>query len=152
MADVPIAMAERPQRRGRALLAGAMLAVLLAAGGFHAARSGLILAPSGAAAPAARIAFVPLPPVVVSLPPGAGASHLRLTAQIEVDPDRVEEVASLTPRLLDVLNGYLRAVDSRDLQSPPALVRLRAQMLRRVQLVAGPGRVRDLLVTEFVMN
>ena len=56
------------------------------------------------------------------------------------------------PRILDVLNTYLRAVEVRDLEEPAALVRLRAQMLRRVQVVTGEGRVRDLLVTEFVMN
>jgi flagellar FliL protein len=31
-------------------------------------------------------------------------------------------------------------------------VRLRGQMLRRVQLVVGDGMVRDLLITEFVLN
>ena len=54
--------------------------------------------------------------------------------------------------ILDVLNGYLRAVEMRELEDPSALVRLRAQMLRRVQIVTGEGRVRDLLVTEFVIN
>ncbi|MBC7156526.1 MAG: flagellar basal body protein FliL, partial [Rhodobacteraceae bacterium] len=39
-----------------------------------------------------------------------------------------------------------------ELLAPAALVRLRAQMLRRVQVVAGAGRVRDLLVNEFVVN
>jgi flagellar FliL protein len=62
------------------------------------------------------------------------------------------EVAMLKPRILDVLNGYLRAVDPAELEDPAALVRLRAQMLRRIQIVTGEGRVRDLLVTEFVMN
>ena len=56
------------------------------------------------------------------------------------------------PRVLDVLNSYLRAVEVSDLEDPSALVRLRAQMLRRVQIVTGEGRVRDLLVTEFVLN
>ena len=56
------------------------------------------------------------------------------------------------PRVLDVLNTYLRAVEVRDLEEPAALARLRAQMLRRVQVVTGEGRVRDLLVTEFVLN
>ena len=58
----------------------------------------------------------------------------------------------LLPRILDVLNGYLRAVETADLENPSALVKLRAQMLRRVQIVTGEGRVRDLLVTEFVLN
>jgi flagellar FliL protein len=29
---------------------------------------------------------------------------------------------------------------------------LRAQMLRRVQIVAGEGRIRDLLIMEFVLS
>ena len=56
------------------------------------------------------------------------------------------------PRVLDTLNTYLRAVDVADLENPAALAKLRAQMLRRVQVVTGEGRVRDLLVTEFVLN
>jgi flagellar FliL protein len=39
-----------------------------------------------------------------------------------------------------------------ELQDPSTLVRIRAHLLRRIQLVAGDGRVRDLLVTEFVLN
>jgi len=31
-------------------------------------------------------------------------------------------------------------------------VRIRAHLLRRIQIVTGEGRVRDLLVTEFVLN
>ena len=49
------------------------------------------------------------------------------------------------PRVLDVLNTYLRAVEVRDLEEPASLARLRAQMLRRIQVVTGEGRVRDLL-------
>lgn len=56
------------------------------------------------------------------------------------------------PRIADVLNTYLRAVEVRDLEAPAATVWLRAQMLRRIQVVAGEGRVRDLLITEFVLN
>ena len=56
------------------------------------------------------------------------------------------------PRIVDVMNGYLRALDAAELENPAALVRLRAQMLRRIQIVTGEGRVRDLLITEFVLN
>ncbi len=51
-----------------------------------------------------------------------------------------------------MLNSYLRAVEVRQLEDPSALLRLRAQMLRRVQIVTGEGRVRDLLISEFVLN
>ena len=57
------------------------------------------------------------------------------------------------PRVLDVLNTYLRAVDvKRPRGRRPRCARLRAQMLRRIQVVTGEGMVRDLLVTEFVLN
>jgi flagellar FliL protein len=56
------------------------------------------------------------------------------------------------PRVIDVLNGYLRAVEPGDFDDPAILGRLRAQMLRRVQIVTGTERVRDLLIMEFVLN
>jgi flagellar FliL protein len=56
------------------------------------------------------------------------------------------------PRIVDVLNTYLRALSLADMEERAALLRLRAQMLRRVQIVAGAGRINDLLVMEFVLN
>ena len=61
-------------------------------------------------------------------------------------------MTQLTPRVMDVLNSYLRAVEVSDLEDPSALIGLRAQMLRRIQLVTGDGRVRDLLIMEFVLS
>jgi flagellar FliL protein len=98
------------------------------------------------------VAFVAMDPIMISLPPGASARHLRFAGQLEVAPEHAAEVAGLMPRVLDVLNTYLRAVEVRDLEEPAALARLRAQMLRRIQVVTGEGRVRDLLVAEFVLN
>jgi len=98
------------------------------------------------------VAFVPLDPLVVSLPAGHNSTHLRFTAQLEVTPGFEAEVEGLKPRIVDVLNGYLRAVDSGDFEDPMVLPRLRAQMLRRIQVVTGEGRVSDLLIMEFVLN
>jgi len=58
----------------------------------------------------------------------------------------------LKPRIVDVLNGYLRAVTFAEMADPNALARLRGQMLRRIQVVTGEGRVKDLLIMEFVLN
>ncbi len=98
------------------------------------------------------IAFVPLDPLVISLAPQVGSRHLRFGAQLEVAADRRAEVELLRPRVADVLNVFLRAVDPRDLEDPAMMEILRAQMLRRIQLVTGPDRVRDLLIVEFVLN
>lgn len=102
--------------------------------------------------PAGAAAFIELPQLVASLGPVSALHHLRFTAQLEVAPERRAAVEALMPRILDVLNTYLRALEPGDVEAQGALIRLRAQMLRRIQLVAGDGSVRDLLVTEFVLN
>ena len=96
--------------------------------------------------------FVEVDPITISLNDSQAAQHLRFRAQLEVSTDFKNEVKASLPRVTDVMNSYLRALELRDLTGPMALVRLRSQMLRRVQVVIGKGRVRDLLVMEFVLN
>jgi flagellar FliL protein len=149
---------EPRQRSKKPLLIGALLALILGGGGFYAAWSGLLFGggghgDEGAAPPALQgIAFVPLETMVVSLGADSGSEHLRFTAQVEVVDAAQADVTLLKPRILDVLNSYLRAIDTASIEDPQAMARLRAQMLRRVQIVTGEGRVRDLLITEFVLN
>ena len=164
--EAALAEAEAPQdaepkkkKSKLPLLIGLVLALALGGGGFYATYSGLLFGAGGedhaaeeTPDPLPDIAFVPIEPVVISLGQGAGKDHLRFTAELEVAKSYAEEVGILMPRILDVLNSYLRAVAISDLEDPSALARLRAQMLRRVQIVTGEVRVRDLLVTEFVLN
>lgn len=98
------------------------------------------------------VAFVPVD--VVTIPLGKAGDHqiLRLGSQLEVPPDRASEVAHLMPRILDVINTYLRAVDVAELGDPSALLRIRVHLLRRIRIVTGDDSVRDLLITEFLLN
>lgn len=98
------------------------------------------------------VAFVQLETLVVSLGSENSGRNLIFTAALEVAPSHLEEVTRLSPRVLDVLNSYLRVVSVSELSDPTSLARLRAQMLRRIQVVTGTGRVRDLLVTQFLVN
>lgn len=146
-----------PKKSKKPLLIGGVLALILGGGGFYATWSGLILGGGGHAdtvevAALPDIAFVPVEPLIVSLGSGGANRHLRFASQIEANGAHVDEVTLLLPRIVDVLNGYLRALDAKVLEDPAALVRIRAQMLRRIQIVTGEGRVRDLLITEFVLN
>lgn len=158
MAEADAPQDAAPKKRSRLpLLLGLVLFLTLGGGGFYAVYSGLILGPAAehaavASDAAPEIAFVPIEPVVISLGQLSDNRHLRFTAQLEVEKATADEVTHLLPRILDVLNGYLRAVEVVELEDPDALVRLRSQMLRRIQIVTGQGRVRDLLVTEFVLN
>ena len=96
--------------------------------------------------------FVEIDPLVVSLGTGQSLAHLRFRGHLEVNTGAEDTVQALMPRVMDVLNGYLRATRPEELTDPTMLIRLRAQMLRRVQLVVGEGVVKDLLVSEFVLN
>lgn len=163
MANAETDMAEAPKKSGKAgLIVGLVLALALGGGGFYAVYSGLILGAkadesqgAGGAGPIEAlppVAFVTLEPLVISVGGAAVNRHLRFRAALEVDPGHEADVSKLIPRVVDVLNSYLRAVEMADLEDPGALIDLRAQMLRRIQLVTGEGRVRDLLIMEFVLN
>ncbi|MFZ1470064.1 MAG: flagellar basal body-associated FliL family protein [Paracoccaceae bacterium] len=161
MADAEAPQDAEPKKKKSKmpLVIGLVLALALGGGGFYATWSGMILGGHAEAlvaeekpGPLPDIAFVPIDPVVVTLGPGSSSKHLKFTSQLEVSKAYADEVTVLMPRILDVLNSYLRAVEVADLEDPSAMARLRAQMLRRVQIVTGEGRVRDLLVTEFVLN
>lgn len=166
MAD-DVAASGKPKRKKGLLvpfLIGIVLAGLGGGGGYWAVTSGPF-GPEGAAgattatddsqaaqpAPVA-VSFIPLETLVISLGPEETSRHLLFTAELEVDPAHAEEVAHLSPRVLDVLNSYLRVISVAELSDPASLGLLRVQMLRRIQIVTGAGRVQDLLVTQFVVN
>ena len=159
MAD-PVDPDAAPHKKSKKpLLIGLMLAIVFGGGGFYATWSGMILgAPkdhesqADGAAALPDLAFVPIEPLVISIGPLAEKRYLRFASQLEVTAPQLADVTLLLPRIVDVLNGYLRALDPARFDDPAALVRMRAQMLRRVQIVTGDGRVRDLLITEFVLN
>lgn len=160
-ADVPT---DKPRKGGMLpLILGIVLAIAGGGAGFFAVQSGILGGGSNDSNETAEypeshtkepliLSFVAIDPLVISLPGRNGRNHLRFAAQLEVPPQYVAEVEAIRPRIIDVLNSYLRAVDIAELEDPTALVRLRGQMLRRVQVVAGEGRVRDLLIMEFVLS
>ena len=164
MTDETVDTEDAPKKASKLpLIIGLVLALAGGGGGFFAVYSGMILGHDSAevveesthaedieALP--DVGYVGLDPFVVSLTEGGGADYLRFRAQLEVPSDHQEEVERVLPRVVDVLNGYLRALSTADIESPDALVKLRSQMLRRVQIVTGPERVSDLLVMEFVLN
>ena len=159
MADEP---APSQKKTKLPLLLAGIAALALGAGGFYAVYSGLILAGRGASghdnasavlpADLPPLAFVPIQPILVSVSRTEPERFLRFEGNLEVDPAYAAEVQRLMPRIMDVMNSYLRAVEIQDLRDPSALLRLRSQMLRRVQVVTGDGRVRDLLVTTFLIS
>ena len=165
MTDATADKAEAPQKSGKK---GLVLAVILAGvgagAGYVLTTSGLL--PLGGPADSATaekseeaepikaladVSFVDLPPVIISVDSDA-ARHLKFHAQLEVDAPYVADVEKMKPRIMDVLNSYLRAIEVSDLEDSLALTRIRGHLHRRIGIVVGDGRVRDVLVMEFVLN
>ncbi len=158
-----------PVRKGKSklLLVAGVLALVAGGGGFYAVYSGMLVLPfiggegkhgSGGTGDRADVTdplepgvFIPLDPLIVALGPQSKSEHLKITLVIEVGSGREAEVEAVKPRVIDVLNVFLRAVDEREFELPRSMERLRAQMLRRVMLVTPEGAVRDLLIQEFVL-
>ena len=176
--DAPDSDGAGPKKSSKLpLIIGLVLALIGGGGGFFVAFTGMLPFGGGGAAqqagdgqradshaeegadhsepftvPDTAVAFVELPPLVISMGTIADLHHLRFQASIEVRPQHLQTVTDLQPRIMDVLNSYLRALRPADIEAPGALISIRSQILRRLQLVAGEDRVRDLLIIEFVLN
>ena len=156
---------EKPKKKSKALLFGLILAVVFGAGGFFAAQKGMIPGLGGAHAeeepahaeseepvPGGDVEFVPVEPLTITLTGSQRYKYLRFSSQIEVPMGQVETVSKLMPRIVDAMNSYLRAVNPEEFEQDGALLKLRSQLLRRVQLVVGETHATNLLVMEFVLN
>jgi flagellar FliL protein len=162
MADEdPAVEGDPPKKSKMPLILGLVLALVGGGGGFYATWSGMILGSNADSHevveeevkdPFGDIAFVEIDPMIISVDAIPTRRLLRFRAQLEVPKSHQEDVTKLLPRVVDVLNSYLRALEVSDLEDQAALTRLRAQMLRRVQVVTGQGRVNDFLIMEFVLT
>lgn len=164
MADEETALeSDQPKKSKMPMIIGLVLALAGGGGGFYATWSGMILGGGKAEESASKemedvkdpfgdIAFVEVQPMVISVDSQPERRILRFRAQLEVPKAYEEDVTKLLPRVVDVLNSYLRALEVADLEDQTALTRLRAQMLRRVQVVTGSERVNDFLIMEFVLT
>ncbi len=99
-----------------------------------------------------EIAFVNLEPLVITLGPNAASRYLKISISLETTEDDIETLEHLQPKFRDVLNTYLRAVEEGDLVEPSATTRLRAQILRRLQVIAPNGAVANVLITDFILS
>lgn len=159
MADIPADGAKAPNKMSiKYILTSVALMLMLACAGFYATFSGVIpgISSKGESVPRPdalpAIGFVELDPILISLGPESRSRHFRFSGTLEVPAEYQAEVEMLKPRIVDVLNSYLRAVEVTQIEERGALIVMRAQMLRRIQMVAGDGRVLNLLVIEFLLS
>ncbi len=143
------------------LLAAIVVSAALGVGSYLLVKkSDISLAGKDASAPANENAdassdapeFLPLDPVFVTLARTDPPRSLRFEATLELYRGAATDVGQQMPRLIDLTNTYLRATEFADLREPAALMSIRAQLLRRYETVVGEDKIRNLLVTKFLIN
>ncbi len=110
--------------------------------------------PADAAIAAGKPTFVELPEMTVTLPNGGQSRQLRIHLAIEVaktTPDGKSSVDVASPRVYDALVTYLRTLQDSEIDGAISIDRIRGDLFRRLDLLLGPGVVRDVLVTGLVI-
>ncbi|MGS4946330.1 flagellar basal body-associated FliL family protein [Meridianimarinicoccus sp. RP-17] len=157
---------ETPEATGASQRAPLVLATItalaLGATGYMAVGNGLVpglpadrgtmAAGSEGTATPPGVVYLEMEPFMVTIPRTDPVRQLRLELQLEVPMGAEAEVRALSPRLEDTMNTYLRSIDLTDIEDPDTLLRMRMQLLRRLQVAAGDGLIEDLLVTQFLIS
>ncbi|RYG10902.1 MAG: hypothetical protein EON96_15995, partial [Caulobacteraceae bacterium] len=148
------------------LAVAALLLLAVTAGGFLAVRIGGWLGlhqhEGGEADPSLGkisegpdgVTFYTLPDMVVNMQSDTGRpTFLKLKLTLEMhDADLASTLQEEAPRMQDMFQGFLRELRPEDLAGSAGSYQLRAEILRRVNLIAAPGKVDAVLIEEMLVQ
>jgi len=150
-----------PGRRKRLLLFGVPVAAALLLGGAAGAYFFLpggderaVVADGGGATAAAPPTFYDLPDMLVNLnTSGRQNNYLKLKVALELsDPSAAGRLEAVMPRIIDNFQVYLRELRLADLQGSAGVVRLKEELMTRIQAATGTTAVRDILFKEMLVQ
>lgn len=100
------------------------------------------------------VTFYTLPDMVVNVQSTNGRPtllKLKLTLEMH-DHDLATTLQSEFPRMQDMFQGFLREVRPEELQGSAGTHQLKTEILRRVNMVAAPGKVDAVLIEEMLVQ
>jgi flagellar FliL protein len=100
------------------------------------------------------VTFFTLPDMVVNIQaPDGRPTYLKLKLTLETkDAHVAEQLQAELPRMQDMFQGFLRELRPEDLAGSAGSFQLRAEILRRVNLIAAPGKVDAVLIEEMLVQ
>ena len=100
------------------------------------------------------VTFYTLPDILVNIQaPDGRPTFLKLKLTLEMhDASVAEHLQAEMPRMQDMFQGFLRELRPEDLAGSAGSFQLRAEILRRVNLIAAPGKVDAVLIEEMLVN
>jgi flagellar FliL protein len=98
--------------------------------------------------------YVDVPEMVANLNSGTHRpSYVKVVARMEVPrPDDVAKVKAAMPRLLDIMQTYLREMRPEELRGSAGTYRLREELLARANVAVAPAKVSDVLFTQMIIQ
>ena len=103
---------------------------------------------------APQVAFFDMPDIVVNIQTADGTpAYLKLSVSLELDgADEKPGLQALMPRIVDQFQSYLRELRVDDLRGSAGVMRLKEELLRRINVAAAPFSVRDVLLKEMIVQ
>lgn len=100
------------------------------------------------------VVFCTLPNMVANMQAGDGRpTYLKLKVTLEApDQETAELIQPAMPRLQDMFQTFLRELRPEDLQGSQGSYQLKAEILRRVNLVIAPAKVKSVLIEEMLIS
>ncbi len=101
------------------------------------------------------IVFYELPEMLVNLNTGGGKRKTYLKVRISLElqsADDVQELDLIMPRIVDSFQVYLRELRVEDLQGSTGLMRLKEELLTRLNVTARPIKINDVLFREMLVQ
>ena len=101
-----------------------------------------------------EITFYDMPDIIVNIQSADTApAYLKLSVSLELDnAEEKAGIEALKPRIVDQFQGYLRELRVDDLKGSAGVVRLKEELLRRINASAAPYRVRDVLLKQMIVQ
>lgn len=94
--------------------------------------------------------YVELSPLTISLQDNARILKIGIT--LETLAGEEEYIDPNDPKIRDAFMGYLRALRLDQIEDAAFMAQMRAQLLRRAQLILGAENVRGILITDFLVR
>ncbi len=101
-----------------------------------------------------KVAFSDMQDILVNIQSNDGTpAYLKLGVSLELeDEEQKKAMEPLMPRITDQFQAYLRELRLDDLKGSAGVLRLKEELLRRVNVAAAPYKVRDVLLKEMIVQ
>ena len=100
------------------------------------------------------VAFYDMPDIVVNIQSADGTpAYLKLAVALELTgADEKAGIQPLMPRVVDEFQGYLRELRVDDLKGSAGVMRLKEELLRRINVATSPFKIKDVLLKEMIVQ